>query len=124
MQAGIQSRLFDIVVRKDLQQGSLVAQMVNLVRNNSVSPAQVDLSVERSVVPVIRLHEADAECVPQGYKEFAAKRSYLAVQLERSPAAKKLDACFMKSQHLSSHWQQESLGREVAISMTNAEYKR
>ena len=102
MHAGIQAKLFDAVVRQNLQQSALVAQMIDNVGNNSVSPAQVDLSVEGKVVPIIRAHEADAEGVPQGYKETVTKRSYLAVQLERSPAAKELDACFMKSQQLPS----------------------
>ena len=97
-----QAKLFDAVVRQNLQQSALVAQMIDNVGNNSVSPAQVDLSVEGKVVPIIRAHEADAEGVPQGYKETVTKRSYLAVQLERSPAAKELDACFMKSQQLPS----------------------
>ena len=102
MHAGIQAKLFDAVVRQNLQQRALVAQMIDNVGNNSVSPAQVDLSMEGKVVPIIRAHEADAEGVPQGYKETVTKRSYLAVQLERSPAAKELDACFMKSQQLPS----------------------
>ena len=102
MHAGIQAKLFDAVVRQNLQQSALVAQMIDNVGNNSVSPAQVDLSVEGKVVPIIWAHEADAEGVPQGYKETVTKRSYLAVQLERSPAAKELDACFMKSQQLPS----------------------
>lgn len=90
MESRIQAELLD-VARQDPQQSTLLAQVVDFIWDHSVAPPQIDLSMERRVIPLIRPHKADAESVTQHDEEVAAKLTYLTVLVERSPAPKELD---------------------------------
>ena len=86
MESRIQAELLD-VARQDPQQSTLLAQVVDFIWDHSVAPPQIDLSMERRVIPLIRPHKA----VTQHDEEVAAKLTYLTVLVERSPAPKELD---------------------------------